>query len=348
MAASWCDWKGRGMTAKYKSRAKRENYEPLHERIPLPAPYSILVDSSSLCNFKCFFCPMCSNKNAEVSNRVAGIMEPDLFKKIIDDIQEFDTPIKMLELGMHGEPFTNPQLPELVAYAKSKPYLNRVSLVTNGSLLTPERAIPVIEAGLDQLDISVNGLSDEHFLKITGMHVDFEKYVSNIKYVFEHRRNCTLTAKAMAECLSEEQKKTFIDTFSPICDQIFLEHLVPYWPTLDVDWPEVHNTMLDEEVFNSSEVCPFVFYKMRITSDGKAILCSADWDHLLVIGDLRESSIKEIWESDTLFEYQVKFLRGERSTIPFCRDCEMFRYTQLVHLDPYREQILQRLLKSRQ
>lgn len=336
------------MVAKYKSRAKKENYEPLHERIPLSTPYSILVDASSLCNFKCFFCPMSSKKNSETSRRVPGVMKLDLFKKIIDDIAEFDLPIKMLELGMHGEPFVNPHLGDMVAYAKGKPYFNRVSLVSNGSLLTRERAIPVIEAGLDQLDISVNGTSDEHFYQVTGTRVKFEEYVRNIKYVFEHRQGCVLTTKAMSECLREEQKQVFMETFSPICDQIFLEHLVPYWPDHDIEWPEVEHTMLDEEVSHASEVCPFIFYKMRITSDGKAILCSADWDHKLVLGDLQQQSIKEIWESDRLFEYQLKFLRLERREIPFCSKCEMFRYTQLVHLDPYREEILKRVLERRQ
>lgn len=335
------------MAAKYKSRAKRENYEPLHERIPLSAPYSILVDSSSLCNFKCFFCPMCSNKDAATSNRVPGVMKLDLFKKIIDDIEEFGLPIKMLELGMHGEPFCNPHLADMVAYAKGKSYFNRVSLVSNGSLLAPERAIPVIEAGLDQLDISVNGTSDEHFYQITGTRIDFKEYVHNIKHVFENRQGCVLTTKAMSECLNEDQKHIFMETFSPICDQIFLEHLVPYWPDHDIEWPDVQHTMLDEKVFKSSEVCPFVFYKMRITSDGKAILCSADWDHRLVLGDLREQSVKQIWDSDILFDYQIKFLRSERSQIPFCNKCEMFRYTQLVHLDPYRKEILNRVLEGR-
>jgi radical SAM protein with 4Fe4S-binding SPASM domain len=287
---------------------------------------------------------MSREKIPEKSNRVPGVMKFDLFKKIIDDIASFGSPIKMLELGMHGEPFLNPHLADMVAYAKSKTYFQRISLVSNGSLLTPERAIPVIEAGLDQLDISVNGTSTEQFYEITGTRVDFQEYVRNIKYVFEHRQSCTLTTKAMTECLREEQKKIFIETFSPICDQIFLEHLVPYWPEHDIEWPEVQHTMLGDSVVKSSEVCPFVFYKMRITSDGKAILCSADWDHQHVLGDLREQSIKEIWNSDILSDYQMKFLRLERNKLPLCSKCEMFRYTQLVYLDPYREQILKRFM----
>jgi len=336
------------MSAKFKSRKKKENYEPLHERLPLSAPYSILVDSSSICNFKCFYCPMSSDKNSETTKRDNSHIDSILFRKIIDDIAEFNEPIKMLELGMHGEPFANPELAENVAYAKSKSYFQKVGVVTNGSLLSPKRAMPVIEAGIDQIDISLNGTSAEHFYQIAQTRVDFDKFVSNIKHLYENKGDCMITIKMMEESLTEHQRKVFLETFSPITDQIFLEHMVPYWnEALDHDWPDVDRTMLDEEIHRNAEVCPFPFYKMRITSDGKALLCSADWDHLRPIGDLRKQSVKEIWGSDMLKEIQLKFLKGKRSEMSGCSDCEMFKYTQLVHLDPYREKILEKFLEQR-
>ena len=60
--------------AKFKSRKKEENYEPLHELLPLQAPFSILIDSSSICNFKCFYCPMSTDKQKDISKRVNGIL----------------------------------------------------------------------------------------------------------------------------------------------------------------------------------------------------------------------------------------------------------------------------------
>ena len=85
--------------AVFKSRKKEENYVPLHEQLPLSAPFSILIDSSSICNFKCFYCPMSSDKNKHITKRVQGHINQALFQKIVDDIGEFKTPIKMLELG---------------------------------------------------------------------------------------------------------------------------------------------------------------------------------------------------------------------------------------------------------
>jgi MoaA/NifB/PqqE/SkfB family radical SAM enzyme len=178
------------MIALVKSRKKSENYEPLHERLPLTAPYSILIDSSSICNFKCFYCPMSTDKNKAISKRVNSHIETDLFKKIVDDIRDFNQPIKMLELGMHGEPFANPRLAENVAYAKKSKLFERIGVVTNGSLLTPNRVMAVIEAGIDQIDISLNGTSSDQFLEITQTPVNFKKFVDNVRYLYQNKRNC--------------------------------------------------------------------------------------------------------------------------------------------------------------
>lgn len=330
--------------ARFKSRKKVEQYEPLHERIPLSAPYSILIDSSSLCNLRCFFCPMGNenNKTKDISRRVNRHIEKELFQKIVTDVRAFGQQVKMLELGMHGEPFLNPELADNVRYAKQSGLFKRIGVVTNGTLLSAERAMPVIEAGIDQIDISLNGMSDEHFYEVTRKKIDFDGLVQNLTSLFENKQQTKITVKIMGDYLTDEQRSRFIEVFTPIADQIFVESLVPYWNDLDIEWPEATSTMLGETIHRESEVCPFPFYKMRITSDGKALLCSADWDHLRPIGDLREQSIKEIWESDTLRRIQLKFLRGERDSLEGCSDCEMFRYTQLVHLDPHRVEMLQK------
>ena len=291
---------------------------------------------------------MSTDKNQSITQRDASHMSHETFTKIVDQIGDFEQTIKVLELGMHGEPFANPDLAKNVKYAKDKGYFNRITVVTNGSLLTPNRSIPVIEAGIDQIDISLNGTSSEQFKEITNTKVNFEKFVANLAHLFERKGQCTITIKMMAESLTEDQKQIFFETFSPITDQIFLEHLVPYWnDAIDhEDWKIGDKTMLDEEVHHNSEVCPFPFYKMRITSDAKVLLCSADWDHLRPIGDLREQTVKEVWESDTLRSIQMKFLNNQRSELDGCSTCENFRYTQLVHLDPYREQILTQFRNS--
>ena len=55
----------------------------------------------------------------------------------------------------YGEAFVDKQLPAKIAYAKSKG-IPEVGVITNGSLLGPDVARAVIEAGLDAINISLD------------------------------------------------------------------------------------------------------------------------------------------------------------------------------------------------
>ncbi|GAI93190.1 unnamed protein product, partial [marine sediment metagenome] len=45
-------------------------------------------------------------------------MDFELYKKIIDDLKEFDAPLKVLRLYKDGEPLLNNRFADMVRYAK--------------------------------------------------------------------------------------------------------------------------------------------------------------------------------------------------------------------------------------
>ena len=69
--------------------------------IPLSTPYILFVDPSSACNLKCSFCP-CGGAHSELwteeKHRSVGIMDMNLFRKVIDDCAGFPEKIKVLRL----------------------------------------------------------------------------------------------------------------------------------------------------------------------------------------------------------------------------------------------------------
>ena len=100
-------------------------------------------------------------------------MKFEVFQKIIDDLAEFDRPLKVLRLYKDGEPFLNRRLADMVAYAKRSGRVDYMDTTTNGSLITPERIGPVLEAGLDKINISVDGMTADTYRKFTGFKFDF-------------------------------------------------------------------------------------------------------------------------------------------------------------------------------
>jgi len=93
------------MKAKIKPRIDLENRTKLETVIPLIVPFIINVDPADTCNFQCKFCPTGDKYlMKKTPGRNHGIMDFELYKKIIDDICKFEKPIKVLRLYKDGEP----------------------------------------------------------------------------------------------------------------------------------------------------------------------------------------------------------------------------------------------------
>ncbi|MDX2185799.1 MAG: GTP 3',8-cyclase MoaA [Opitutaceae bacterium] len=79
-----------------------------------------------------------------------------------------------------GEPLLRPDLPDLVAYAKKTLQVSDVAVTTNGWLL--ERSVDALAAaGLDRLNVSLDGLDKEAFREMTGRDLDPERVLSGIR-----------------------------------------------------------------------------------------------------------------------------------------------------------------------
>jgi len=99
---------------------------------------------------------------------ISNTLDFELYKQIIDSLCEFPDPIRVIRLYKEGEPLVNPRFADMVRYAKESPYVQRVDTTTNGSLLTPERSLAIIDAGLDRINISVEGINEAQYLDFSG------------------------------------------------------------------------------------------------------------------------------------------------------------------------------------
>ncbi len=66
-----------------------------------------------------------------------------------------------LKLSWRGEPTLNPRLPDMVRYAKARG-IPDVAFLTNGGLMTPELTRALVDAGLDWISFSIDGLGADY------------------------------------------------------------------------------------------------------------------------------------------------------------------------------------------
>ena len=332
------------MKAQVKPRINLEGRTPLQEVIPLATPFIIFVDPASACNFSCPFCPTGHSDLIKDTGRYQGVLKLDVYKKIIDDLQAFDQPIKVLRLYKDGEPFLNKNLAEMIRSAKASGRVQYVDTTTNGSLLTPQRMAEVLEAGLDKINISVDGMNNAQYREFTGFDFDFDQFVENVRWLYQNKGDCEVLIKIPGELLQEGQREEFLQTFGDHCDRIFIENFAPCWPEFDVE--EHTGFKITEGIYQQpikpTDTCPYIFYAMSVNSDGQVSSCFLDWGRKLLIGDARKQSLQEIWTGDAMNALRLQHLQGQRGNNPVCSQCGQLSHCLPDNIDPWREELLAR------
>ena len=288
------------MKARLEPRINLEGRTALETVIPLATPFIVFVDPASSCNFKCTFCPTGHRDMIAETGRFQGVMKFDVFQKIVDDLGEFDKPIKVLRMYKDGEPFLNKRLADMVAYAKRSKHVEYIDTTTNGTFLSPDRVGPVLEAGIDKINISVDGMTEETYVQFTGFKFDFKKFVDNVKWLYANKGNCEIVVKIPGELITEAQRQEFFDTFGDHCDRIFVENFAPCWPEFDIEkhtGVKISKGIYQQDI-GDTDTCPYIFYGYSVNADGLVSSCFLDWGRKLIIGDVRQQSMKEIWNSE--------------------------------------------------
>lgn len=110
-------------------------------------------------------------------NWPVGQMDDALFDRIIDECAAE----RCREIHVHnfGEPLLDKRLEDRIRRAKQRG-IAKVKIFSNGSLLTAERARSLIEAGLDEIKISLDGATREEFESIR-CPLKFDRVVQNVE-----------------------------------------------------------------------------------------------------------------------------------------------------------------------
>lgn len=303
--------------------------EMLKDVLPLDTPYMIQMFPVYGCNFRCGFCLHALDRRRHGYISDVPFMDMALYRKCVDDIKGFGKKLKMLRFAAIGEPLLHREIAEMVAYAKKSEIAQSVDIVTNGSLLTAELSNRLIDAGLDRLRISVEGLSAEDYRRTTGTEIDFNRFVEQLRYFYNHSGQTRVYIKIIDYMVQEqERKEQFFALFQPICHSIAIEHLTP--TIAEIDYNRLSGGMRTDKPQNGSvlldaEVCPQGFYMMQINPDGKVVPCCS-MKYPAVLGDARLQTVPEIWRGKTFNNFRLQMLRSREEAGAVCGACSLYRY----------------------
>jgi radical SAM protein with 4Fe4S-binding SPASM domain len=280
-------------------------------------PIRLWVESSNICNLRCLMCP-----NKDIRHEDLKRMDLELFKKIVDEAKGS---VNDMYLHHRGEPFTNPALFDMIAYARAAGIKTRFH--SNGTLMDQSKAEKLLYAGPDYVSFSIDGFEKSIYEKVR-VGATFEKTIDNILRLLEMRKTMKL-------------KRPYV-----VIEKIrFLHHDVPenkekvteLWrqfldagvnEVIEKDeyiWTEERAPEMKEP--RTCSICTYPWYAMVICADGTVAPCSQDFWAKMNMGNVRTQSLKEIWNGGPYRELRRKF-RTDVNSLPLCHKCDrLYRKT---------------------
>lgn len=287
-------------------------------------PVSVSVEPTTSCNLRC---PECPSGKREFS-RPTGMMSSEMFDNILDQISQ---KVTWITFYFQGEPFLNPDFLSMVRKASDRRMFTSTS--TNGHYLTDENVKKLLEAGLDKLIISIDGITQETYEKyrVGGR---LKKVTEGVERLINAKRKAKVSSpfielQFLVNSYNQHQIDGMKDYSRSIgADRVVFKttqiynsknsFLVPDDSSLtrykkDPDG----NLIIDSKLDND---CYRLWHSCVVTWDGSVVPCCFDKDASHPAGNLNNKSFKEIWNDEPLKLFRKSVL-GNRSSNEICRNC---------------------------
>ncbi len=282
-------------------------------------PQYINIETTNVCNARCVMCAI------DFDSRVKQVMKDDLFDKIVAELHEWRHHVKKVNLYSDNEPLLDKDLARKIKVLKNAG-IQAVAIASNASALTENRAREIIEAGLDQIYITIDSLVPERYEKIR-VGLKFEQVYQNTRRFIEIRDELGAKTEVRLQMVlqnsNDEEKNTFAEHWEPLLntgDRIVV-HKAHNWGG-SIDTPERDG----DDVINSFP-CTTIWANATIHSDGKMAQCSVDTEQFSPHshGDVYKGSIEEAWNGKKIRALRYRHLNDKRHTHPMCNGCTTWR-----------------------
>lgn len=305
--------------------------------------YSIKLELTSMCNSECIMCPKIVEKEKFVRNNHLTF---DLFKKIIDEIQEesirldkkkreleitkgkeeLETEIKeeifncvtegsinalkdgktILKLYGYGESLLHPDFIKMLSYLKNKDFY--ILLATNGSRLNKDLTEKILELDvIREIIFSLDSYNKEEYEAIRK-GLKYESVYENVDYFI---------AK-----VKEENNQVRIDVIvvKNKENEKELDKTMEFFKSKGIN-ASIETDIFSRSMFDStfSESCPLLQHTISIYSTGEVVKCGMDAIGISKIGDVNKESLREIWLGEKNLRYLTLNQTGNRKQIEICK-----------------------------
>lgn len=279
---------GRSLRRTVNSELNQLSYT-LQTLRPFGAPEVFQVELTNHCPMACVMCP-----RTHGMTRPLGYMDKALFRHVVREISTFSSRVF---LHHFGDSLLHPDLGAFIRHAGRHDL--RTYLSTNPVLLTDRRIRELVDSGLQELVISLDGVTPETSAAVRGRAArNLEDAERKIHALLKYRRERNsrtphLVMQFVRQQLNRHEAAAWLARWTAVAglDAVKVKSFVS-WSGQD---EHINALRIDSDEDAGNIVCDKPWTSMTILWDGRVVPCCFDHDAVQVVGDLRTQSLQDIW-----------------------------------------------------
>lgn len=282
---------------------------------PWGVPPILMFEPTNICNLEC---PLCLTGLDDL-RRVKGVMTLDTYRKALDEL----APTGMiLSLYLTGEPFLNKNLVSMIKEAHERRIFVRIS--TNGHFLDQNIREGIIEGGLDNLILGVDGATPEVYVKFRKGG-DFRKCIENIRALVDDKKRLgSSTPFIDLQFIITSENEHEIKAAHALAldlgvDSIAYKTACVYDEAQKIPKIERLSRYTGPEPFGR---CKRLWWTTYLLWDGRVTPCCYDERGVHAVGSIHEEGYRSIWRGPRMSSFRDR-QRQDKHSIDICKGCSM-------------------------
>lgn len=288
---------------------------------PFGLPFLVHIEPSNRCNLKCRLCVT----GRGILERPNGDMRLALFKEIIDQLEGG---IIYLVLYNMGEPLLNPDIFEMIKYAKKKKIF--IKLSTHGQFEDKACIKNLIDSGLDELVISLDHADAKTYRDMKGNN-GFEMVLENTRLLLKERDK-RLKPFIILQLLATRDNEKNFSQFKEMAgsldvDRGFIKEVCVNFPGSkpETDFLPVNKKYIRKAYaynFRRRHLCYRPWISSVVFWDGSIVSCCFDQQGNHVLGNIQNESFRKIWDGKNSVAFRNKMIDGIHN-VRLCSECSL-------------------------
>jgi len=263
-----------------------------------------LIDACTLSCPQCLRSPDLLPKYKDFLGR-GSRLEYDQIVRLLDEGQRYGLP--SVNIGGSGEPMLHPDFLKICRTIMEHDILE-LRIISNGTRLTEETSLGLIEQQVHFLSISIDAASADTYGRVRGKSEMYEKVVNNVNSFLALREKRNLEFPMLRITFVRQDKnnhevESFIDCWSSKADLVDIQAYADFRKT----------------GYRSDFVCNQPWKRLAVYADGHVAPCCGFPGIVFNLGSIHESSLHEMWTGKIMKSLRQAML--DKKYPPQCLAC---------------------------